>query len=137
MYGRILGFQRLARCPKWTPASIKSFTWTMATHCPPFPFWGFVRRENNPMVQHSTPPSWKKGGKSYRTSRKGQGQRFLRKKKCCRTFRIPGRKRQRGLKRRSCNLCRSGGDRRDCDSAGGGPSLACPPCGGAGGAFCR
>ena len=26
MYGRILGFQRLARCPKWTPASTKSFT---------------------------------------------------------------------------------------------------------------
>src|SRR5437588_12763750 len=35
MYGRILGSQRLARCPKWTPASIRSFTWTMATHCPP------------------------------------------------------------------------------------------------------
>src|SRR3712207_2454243 len=35
MYGRILGFHRLALCPKWTPASIKSFTWTMATHCPP------------------------------------------------------------------------------------------------------
>src|SRR6266487_1206592 len=35
MYGRILGFQRLARCPKWTPASIKSFTCTIATHCPP------------------------------------------------------------------------------------------------------
>ena len=26
MYGRILGFQRLARWPKWTPASINSFT---------------------------------------------------------------------------------------------------------------
>src|SRR5262245_32308069 len=39
MYGRIFGFQRLARCPKWTPASIRSFTWTMATHCPPGPSW--------------------------------------------------------------------------------------------------
>src|SRR5437588_3104812 len=35
MYGRIFGFHRLARWPKWTPASISSFTWTMATHCPP------------------------------------------------------------------------------------------------------
>src|SRR4051794_40344941 len=30
MYGFIFGFQRLARCPKCTPASIKSFT-TIAT----------------------------------------------------------------------------------------------------------
>src|SRR5262249_38494477 len=41
MYGRIFGFQRLARCPKWTPASIKSLTCTMATHCPPIPCRGF------------------------------------------------------------------------------------------------
>src|SRR5205085_340458 len=40
MNGRILGFHRLARCPKWTPASIRSFTCTMATHCPPDPAWG-------------------------------------------------------------------------------------------------
>src|SRR5262249_53888652 len=37
MNGRILGFHRLARWPKWTPASIRSFTWTIATHCPPAP----------------------------------------------------------------------------------------------------
>src|SRR6187549_1504017 len=34
MYGRIFGFQRLARCPKWTPASISSFTCTIATQYP-------------------------------------------------------------------------------------------------------
>src|SRR5438552_4009789 len=37
MNGRILGFHRRARCPKWTPASIRSLTWTIATHCPPAP----------------------------------------------------------------------------------------------------
>src|SRR5947209_593407 len=40
MYGRIFGFHRLARCPKCTPASIRSFTWTIATHCPPSPARG-------------------------------------------------------------------------------------------------
>lgn len=31
MYGRILGFHRLVRCPKWTPASMRSCTTMLAT----------------------------------------------------------------------------------------------------------
>src|SRR3989442_1052825 len=63
MNGRILGFQRLARCPKWTPASIRSLTWTIATHGPPAPkaghhweLWG--RREMTILVR---PPPRGKG----------------------------------------------------------------------------
>src|SRR5438132_7350678 len=78
MYGRIFGFQRLALCPKWTPASIKSFTWTMATHCPPFPLWGVEVRKNR--TERFRPPSWHKGGKGYRSSRGGEGQRISCKK---------------------------------------------------------
>src|SRR4051794_24072451 len=36
MYGFIFGFHRLARCPKWTPASIRSLT-ASATKLHPFP----------------------------------------------------------------------------------------------------
>src|SRR5215831_20521691 len=77
MYGRILGFQRLARCPKWTPASIRSFTWTMATHCPPAP-----RRQNGLEVvgyQRTSSSSWyaspcNKGEEGHRSTRRGEGQ---------------------------------------------------------------
>src|SRR5437588_12890156 len=57
MYGRIFGFQRLARCPKWTPASIRSFTWTMATHCPPAPrrVWGVDERLNQRSPNRALP----------------------------------------------------------------------------------
>src|SRR5438067_938388 len=37
MNGRILGFQRLARCPKWTPDSMSSCTCTIATQDPRAP----------------------------------------------------------------------------------------------------
>src|SRR5262249_41506590 len=62
MYGRILGFQRLARCPKWTPASIKSLTCTMATHCSPAPWRVRKRLDDGKHLNfavHSRTPSAK------------------------------------------------------------------------------
>src|SRR5262249_25311687 len=76
MYGRILGFQRLARCPKWTPASIKSFTWTMATHCPPFPFREVKAKETKPNAQCFLPPRTRgRNGISYQ--QKGEGSKVF------------------------------------------------------------
>src|SRR5262249_31482213 len=83
MYGRIFGFQRLARCPKWTPASIRSLTWTMATHGPPTPWWEKriqIRNKNAPFAAYSSFPLLE-GEEVHRNIPSANGQRVLRTKR--------------------------------------------------------
>src|SRR5262245_40679729 len=80
MKGRIFGFQRLARCPKCTPASIKSFTCTTATQHPPSTretqllWWDNLPRPSASTTnQIAIPPIvenlvWRERGKSYRAN---------------------------------------------------------------------
>src|SRR5579884_1536524 len=75
MYGRIFGFHRLARCPKCTSASIRSFTWTIATHCPPAPRTPsgglcplLVRA--TPSISARVPVAW--GEERYRSTYRGR-----------------------------------------------------------------
>src|SRR4051812_34430812 len=49
MYGFIFGFHRLARCPKWTPASIRSLT-ASATK-----FYLFPRENSGPRSRDGKP----------------------------------------------------------------------------------
>src|SRR3954453_2782676 len=81
MYGRILGFQRLARCPKWTPASIRSFTWTMATQCPPAP--GREVGDGNGVRERSPRRSWRclpfdEGEEGHRSTGRPSGKEVAR-----------------------------------------------------------
>src|SRR5260370_12929104 len=109
MYGGIWGFQRLAGCPKWTPASIRSFTWTMATHCPPIPSREKARFRSAPNARARVPPPLK--GKKAIVAAEGDRVKGFREKKhlsepgvaaFARTRLLPAR-RQKTTPRRDCS----------------------------------